>query len=72
MACEIEVVEDGVRWNAKNPPSKTMLPHSRIDQIDETTTLFSGKRNKRLALFVERFSGQFHAEAMYTIIRRPR
>jgi predicted choloylglycine hydrolase len=67
-AREIEVVEDGLRWNANNPQSKTMTPYSRIDEMDEATTLFSKNRNKRLEHFVDKYKGQFDTDVMYTII----
>jgi predicted choloylglycine hydrolase len=67
-AREIEVVEEGVRWNANNPQSETMIPYSKIDELDEATTLFSKNRNKRLEYFVDKYCGQFDAEAMRTII----
>jgi predicted choloylglycine hydrolase len=65
---EIEVVRDGVRWNANNPRSRTMIPYSKIDEMDEATTLFSGNRNKRLEHLADRYSGKFDTEAMHTII----
>ena len=68
MDREIEVVEDGVRWNANNPWSRTMIPYSKIDEMDEATTLFSRNRNKRLEHLADRYSGKFDTEAMHTII----
>jgi predicted choloylglycine hydrolase len=65
---EIEVVGEGVRWNANNPQSRTMIPYSKIDTMDEATTLFSGNRNKRLEHFAEKYGGQFDTDAMHTII----
>jgi len=67
-AREIEVFEEGLRWNANNPQSRTMIPYSKIDEMDEATTLFSRNRNKRLEHFAEKYRGQFDTEAMYTII----
>ena len=67
-AREIEVVENGLRWNANNAQSKTMIPYSRIDEIDEATTLFSGNRNKRLEHFADTYRGKFDADTMHTII----
>ena len=68
MDREIEVIRDGVRWNANNPRSRTMIPYSKIDEMDEATTLFSRNRNKRLAHLADRYSGQFDTEAMHAII----
>ncbi len=45
-----------------------MIPYSKIDEMDETTTLFSRNRNKRLEHFVDKYSGQFDTDAMHTII----
>jgi len=67
-AREIEIVEDGLRWNANNPQSRTMIPYSRIDEMDEATTLFSKNRNKRLEYFFDTYRGQFDPDAMHTII----
>jgi len=68
MDREIEVVRDGVRWNANNPRSRIMIPYSKIEEMDEATTLFSGNRNKRLEHLAEKYSGKFDTDAMYTII----
>ena len=68
LAREIEVVADGVRWNANNPRSRTMIPYSKIAEMEEAATLFSRNRNKRLEQFVEKYRGKFDMEAMYTII----
>jgi hypothetical protein len=62
------MVKDGLRWNANNPQSKTMIPYSRIDEIDEATSLFSGNCNKRLEHFADTYRGKFDPDVMYTII----
>jgi predicted choloylglycine hydrolase len=67
-AREIEVIEDGLRWNANNPQSKMMIPYSKINEMDEATTLFSANRNKRLEQFADTYRGEFDAGAMHTII----
>ena len=68
MDREIEVVEEGLRWNANNPQSRTIIPYSKIDEMDEATTLFSRNRNKRLEHLADRYSGEFDTEAMHAII----
>jgi predicted choloylglycine hydrolase len=55
MDREIEVVEDGLRWNANFPTTQTLTPYSRIDEMDEASTLFARNRMRRL----EHFSGRY-------------
>ena len=68
VACEIEVVEDGVRWNANAPRTKTMAPYSKIDEMEEPATYYSKNREKRLEYLDRKYSGKFDTDAMYAII----
>jgi predicted choloylglycine hydrolase len=68
MGREIEVVEDGLRWNANFPTTQTLIPYSNIDEMDEASTLFSRNRTSRLEHFAGRYSGAFDTEAMHTTL----
>lgn len=68
MDREIEVVDDGLRWNANFPSSSAMAPFSIIDEMDDATSLFARNRIKRLTQFCDRFHGAFDAAAMHAVL----
>ncbi len=68
MGREIEVVEDGLRWNANFPTTPRLVPYSNIDGMDEASTLFSRNRTGRLEHLYGRYSGAFDTEAMHTTL----
>ena len=68
MGREIEVVEDGLRWNVNFPTTQTLISYSNIDEMDEASTLFSRNRTKRLEHFYGNYRGAFDTEAMHTIL----
>ncbi len=45
---EIEIVEDGLRWNTNLPNTQTLTPYSNIDEMDEAASLFARNRMRRL------------------------
>jgi predicted choloylglycine hydrolase len=68
MGRELEIVEDGLRWNTNFPTTQTLTPYSNIDEMDEASTLFSRNRMKRLERFYGNYRGAFDTEAMHTIL----
>lgn len=68
MDREIEIIEDGVRWNANIPNTETMAPFGMLDTMSEVNSLFARNRIQRLEHLAERFRGTFDAEAMHTIL----
>ncbi len=68
MDREIEVVDNGLRWNANFPNSSTMAGFSILNELDDATSLFACNRIKRLTHFCDRFRGAFDAEAMHTVL----
>ena len=65
---DIEVVEDGLRWNANFPMTQTLASYSKIDVMDEAATLFARNRMGRLEHFSSTYRGAFDAQAMHTIL----
>ena len=65
---DIEIVDNGVRWNAMEPQSALLAPLSAIGDLTEANTLFSRRRAKRLDELTERYYGQLDAEAVRTIL----
>lgn len=68
VASEIEVVEDGLRWNANAPQTPTIAPFSAIDDLSEPTSLFSRSRTRRLTTLCDRFAGRLDAAAVQSIL----
>jgi predicted choloylglycine hydrolase len=64
----IDVVGDGLRWNANFPNSPVMARFSTLDEMDDATSLFARNRIKRLTHFGDRFHGAFDAEAMHAVL----
>jgi hypothetical protein len=68
MGREIEIVEDGLRWNANFPNTRTLAPLGRLHQMDDVTSLYGRNRIARLEFFSKQFERAFDMEAMYTIL----
>ncbi len=68
MDREIEIVEDGLRWNANFPNSDTMAPLGMLDAMNDVNSLFARNRIQRLTHFSESFRGSFDGDAMHTIL----
>ncbi len=68
MDREIEIVENGLRWNANIPNSATMAPLSMLDGMSDVNSLFARNRIERLEHFSDRFRGAFDVDAMHTIL----
>ena len=65
---DIEVVENGVRWNAMEPQSALLAPLSAISDLSEADTLFSRLRSRRLEELTERSYGRLDPEAVRAIL----
>jgi predicted choloylglycine hydrolase len=68
MGREIEIVEDGLRSNANFPMTQTLTPYSKIDEMDEASTLFARNRMGRLEQLSSTYRGAFDTEAMQAIL----
>lgn len=68
VASEIEVIDDGIRWNTNEPQTPTLAPFSAIDDLSEPTSLFSRSRARRLTTLSEHFAGRLDASAMQSIL----
>jgi hypothetical protein len=68
MDREIEIVEEGLRWNANFPNTETMTRYGILEEIDDVTSLFGRNRIKRLDYFSDRFRGAFDLDALYAIL----
>jgi len=65
---EIEIAEDGLRWNANFPNSAVMERYSLLDEMDDPSSLFARNRMKRLEYFCDRFRGAFDSAAMHAVL----
>lgn len=68
MGREIEIIENGLRWNANFPTTPTVGPFSLLDSLDEAASMFARNRMARLDHFADFYRGAFDAEAMHTIL----
>ena len=68
MDREIEIVEDGLRWNTNFPNTETMAPFGMLDSMSDANSLFARNRMKRIKHFLPRFRGAIDADAMHTIL----
>jgi isopenicillin-N N-acyltransferase-like protein len=65
---EIELVDDGIRWNANEPQTAALAPLSAIADLSEADSLFSKNRTRRLDDLSDRFSGRLDAETVQSIL----
>ncbi len=65
---EIELVDDGIRWNANEPQTATLAPLSAIADLSEANSLFSRNRTRRLSELSDEFYGRLDAESVRSIL----
>jgi hypothetical protein len=65
---DIEIVDQGIRWNAMEPQSTALAPLSAIADMTEANSLFSKNRSRRLGDLSKQFAGQLDAETVQAIL----
>lgn len=68
VASEMEVVDEGIRWNVNAPQTSTIAPFSAIDDLTAPVSMFSKSRTRRLTTLLDRFAGRLDAAAVQSIL----
>jgi hypothetical protein len=65
---DIEVVDEGIRWNAMKPQTAALAPLNAIPAMSEANSLFSKNRTTRLRELSIRHQGTLDAETVQSIL----